>query len=73
MKCLSKLSVIITEMDVVVNLNHGETFINLKPRKVNSIFDHYTLLFIVNFFQLIILPFRFSTKEGNTGKIMNLR
>ena len=24
MKCLSELSVIITEMDVVVNLNHGE-------------------------------------------------
>ena len=48
---------IITEMNAVVNLNHGEIlqekFINLKPGKVDSTFNHYTLLFMVNFFNII--------------------
>ena len=41
-------------MDAVVNLNHGEIlqekFTYLKLGKVNSIFNHYTLLFMNNFF-----------------------
>lgn len=54
MKRLSELSVIIPKMDAVVNVSHGEIlqekFINLKPGKVGSTFNHYTVLFMVNFF-----------------------
>ena len=49
MKRLSELSVIIPKMDAVVNVSHGEIlqekFINLKPGKVGSTFNHYTVLF----------------------------